>query len=565
MRIHLLCLAMLALASCAGPAEEAPAPSAQQGQAPEIQIVPDIEQRLAKYSPTPLEADLSALSPEDRRVLDLLVQAARQMDEIFLRQVWTGNPEMRDKAKAWTDKDGKARVAAREFFDVNSGPWDRLDAFKPFLGDQEHPEGAGYYPEDMTRQELESWIEKHPADKERFTSGTTVIRRNGSGLQAVPYSQEYRQWLQPAAKLLREAAAATSNASLKRFLELRATAFETDDYYESDMAWMDLDAPVEVTIGPYETYEDLLFGYKTAFEAFVTVNLPKESAALGRYKAQLPWLERNLPIPDEHKNPNRGTESPIRVVDSVLTAGDTKAGPQTLAFNLPNDERVREAKGSKNVLLRNTMRAKYDKILKPIAERVIAQDQVKDVAFDAYFNHVLHHELSHGLGPGTILKNGKKTEVRLELKDLFGTLEETKADVMGVYNVLALMQRGEMPTELQRTLEPTYVAGLFRSARFGVHEAHGQGTVAQFSYLMEKGALQVDETGRFRAVSEKFPGAIRDLLHDILMLQAAGDYEGTKAFLDKYGKAPQSLLDAIDKLDGVPVDIRPVYTYAGNK
>lgn len=557
MRIHFLCLATLALAACAPPAEEPP--GASQDQAPEIQIVPDIEQRLAKFSPTPLQADLSALSPEDRRVLDLLVQASRQMDEIFLRQVWTGNPELRDKVESWTDQDGKVQVAAREFFELNFGPWDRLDELKPFLGDKPHPEGAGYYPEDMTKQEFESWVEKHPADKESLTSGTTVIRRKGTDLQAVPYSQEYRQWLEPAAKLLREAAAATSNASLKRYLELRATAFETDDYYESDMAWMDLDAPVEVTIGPYETYEDGLFGYKTAFESFVTVNLPKESAALALYKERLPFLESNLPIPEKDKNPNRGTESPIRVVDTVFTAGDTKAGVQTIAFNLPNDERVREAKGSKKVLLRNTMRAKYDKILVPIAERVVAQDQVKDVAFDAYFNEVLHHELSHGLGPGTITKNGKKTEVRLELKDLFGTLEEAKADVMGVYNILALIERGDMPAELRRTLEPTYVAGLFRSARFGVHEAHGQGVVAQFSYLMEKGALEVDEAGRFRAVSEKFPGAIRDLLHDMLVLQAAGDYEGTKAFLDKYGKPQKSLLDAIDKLNDVPVDIRPVY------
>ncbi|MFL6289821.1 MAG: dipeptidyl-peptidase 3 family protein, partial [Thermoanaerobaculia bacterium] len=338
MRIHLLCLAGLALAACAGPADDPAAAGADQpkAQAPEIQIVPDIEQRLAKFSPTPLQADLSALSPEDRHVLDLLVQAARQMDEIFLRQVWTGNPELRDKVQSWTDKNGKAAVAAREFFEINAGPWDRLDGFKPFLGDKPHPEGAGYYPEDITKQEFESWVEKHAADKERFTSGTTVIRRDGTGLKAVPYSQEYRQWLQPAAKLLRQAAAATSNASLKRFLELRATAFETDDYYESDVAWMDLDAPVEVTIGPYETYEDTLFGYKAAFEAFVTVNLPKESAALTRYKERLPWLEGNLPIPDKDKNPNRGTESPIRVVDTVFTAGDTKAGVQTLAFNLPN-------------------------------------------------------------------------------------------------------------------------------------------------------------------------------------------------------------------------------------
>ena len=529
---------------------------AQNNAAREVRIVPDIEKRVAQFAPTVLASDLSALSEEDRKVLLKLAEAAKSMDEIFLRQVWTGNPELEGEIATWKGKDAEA---AREYFEINFGPWDRLAERQPFIGTKPHPEGAGYYPEDMTKQDFEAWIEKHPADKESFTSTFTVIRRNGDKLTAVPYSKEYRQWLEPAAKLLREAAAMTSNASLKKYLELRADAFGSDDYYQSDLAWMDLDAPVEVTIGPYETYEDELFGYKAAFEAFVTVNLPSESAALTKYKERLPWLERNLPIPDEHKNFNRGTESPIRVVDSVYTAGDTRAGVQTLAFNLPNDERVREAKGSKKVLLRNTMRAKYDKILIPIAERVLDPAQVRDVSFDAYFNEVLHHELSHGLGPGTITKNGKKTEVRLELKELYSTLEEAKADVMGVYNILALIDRKEMPAELRRTLEPTYVAGLFRSARFGLDEAHGQGVVAQFTYLLEKGALQVDKQGRVRAVSEKFPGALRDLLRDMLMLQATGDYEGTKKFLDTYGKPPQAMRDAIARLADVPVDIRPVY------
>jgi Peptidase family M49 len=529
---------------------------AQSKAAREVRIVPDIEKRVTQFAPTVLPSDLSALSEEDRKVLLKLAEAAKYMDEIFLRQVWTGNPELQKEIAAWKGKDAEA---AREYFEINFGPWDRLAERQPFIGTKPHPPGAGYYPEDMTKQDFEAWIEKHPADKESFTSTFTVIRRNGDKLVAVPYSKEYRQWLEPAAKLLREAAAMTSNASLKKYLELRADAFGSDDYYQSDLAWMDLDAPVEVTIGPYETYEDELFGYKAAFEAFVTVNLPAESAALAKYKERLPWLERNLPIPDEHKNFNRGTESPIRVVDSVYTAGDTRAGVQTLAFNLPNDERVREAKGSKKVLLRNTMRAKYDKILIPIAERVLDPAQVRDVSFDAYFNEVLHHELSHGLGPGTITKNGKKTEVRLELKELYSTLEEAKADVMGVYNILALIDRGEMPAELRRTLEPTYVAGLFRSARFGLDEAHGQGVVAQFTYLLEKGALAVDKQGRVRAVSEKFPVALRDLLRDMLMLQATGDYAGTKKFLDTYGKPPQAMRDAIARLADVPVDIRPVY------
>ena len=552
-KILVLGLALLGAGAGASMAAETAQKGAELKIAP---IAPDIEKRLAQFSPTPLEADLSDISPKNRQVLDKLVEAARLMNEIFLRQAWTGNPALREQIADW--KTGE-KGAARQYFDVMFGPWDRQDGRKPFIGDLKHPGGAGYYPEDMTKEEFEAWLAAHPGDREQLTSNFTVIRRQGKDLVTIPYSQEYRQWLEPAARLLKEAAALSDNASLKKYLELRADAFLSNDYYASDIAWMDLESPVEVTIGPYETYEDELFGYKAAFEAFVTVNLPRESDALERYKELLPWLERNLPIPDEDKNLSRGAESPIRVVDTVYTAGDTRAGVQTVAFNLPNDERVRQAKGSKKVLLRNTMRAKYDKILKPIAQRVLVQAQVSDLSFDAFYNEVLHHELSHGLGPGKIKKDGKETEVRLELKDLFSTLEEAKADVMGVYNILALIEKGDMPKALRRNLEPTYVAGLFRSARFGVDEAHGQGVIAQFNYLTEKGALAVDANSRFRSVPEKFPGALRDLLHDMLMLQARGDYEGTKQFLDKYGKVTPSLREAIGRLTDVPVDIRPAY------
>ncbi|HBL30930.1 MAG TPA: peptidase [Acidobacteria bacterium] len=522
----------------------------------ELKIAPDVAQRLAQFSPTALDADTSALSEQDHQVLAKLVEASKLMNEIFLRQAWAGNVALRDRVAGWTEGE---KGAARQYFELMVGPWDRQDERKPFLGDFTHPPGAGGYPDDLTREEFERWIAAHPADAERFRSDLTVIRRQGGDLVAIPYSQEFRPWLEPAAKLLREAAALTGNASLKKFLELRADAFLNDDYYASDFAWMDLESPVEVTIGPYETYEDELFGYKASFESFVTVNVPKESAALAHYKGLLPWLERNLPLADEHKNFQRGSDSPIRVVDIVYGAGETRAGVQTVAFNLPNDERVRQAKGSKKVLLRNVMRAKYDKILEPIAKEVLVPEQVGLLSFQAFYDEVLHHELSHGLGPGKIKKDGKETEVRLELKDLYSTLEEAKADVMGVYNILALIEKGDMPKELRQNLEPTYVAGLFRSARFGVDEAHGQGVVAQFNYLTEKGALVVDAQARFRTVPEKFPGALRDLLHEMLMLQANGDYEGTRRFLDKYGKASDSLRAAIARLTAVPVDIRPLY------
>ena len=426
--------------------------------------------RLAQYAPTELTVDLSVLSEADKQVLGHLVEASDLMSEIFLRQVASGNAALREKVVASGDGDALA------YFDLNFGPWDRLADMEPFLGERVHPSGAGYYPEEMTAAEFEQWLEQHPEDRGGLTSLTTMVGRGpDGGLTATPYSEFFREWLEPAAERLRAAAALADNDSLKRFLETRADAFGSDDYYESDLAWMDLSAPVEVTIGPYETYEDGLFGYKAAFESFVTVDVPAESAALARYKNELPQLERDLPIADEHKNMNRGTESPIRVVDLLYTGGEASSGVATLAFNLPNDERVREDKGSKKVMLRNVLRAKYDRILVPISERVLAPEDVSRVAFESYFNQVLQHELGHGLGPGKITVDGRTTEVRLELKELYSTMEEAKADVMGVYNMLQLMGRGAISDETRRSLEPTYVAGLFRSARFGVHEAHGQG------------------------------------------------------------------------------------------
>lgn len=515
----------------------------------------DVEAKLARYAPTELSADLSGVPDSERIVLVELIKAARLMDEIFLRQASVGNPAVRDEIAGQGG-------ALQTYFALNFGPWDRLDDHQPYYGETPHPEGAGYYPVDMSKEEFESWLAEHPEDSEAFKGLFSVVVRNGDGLAAVPYSEAYREWLEPAAEHLRNAAAATANDSLRRFLESRAAAFSSDDYYASDMDWMDLDAPVEVTIGPYETYEDGLFAYKAAFEGFVTINVPEESARLARFKEQLPWLERNLPIADEYKNFDRGTDSPIRVVDEIYVGGDSKSGVQTLAFNLPNDERVREAKGSKNVLLRNVLRAKYEKILVPIAERVLVREQIDGTSFDAFFAGTLQHELAHGLGPGNIVVDGRETEVRLELKELYGTLEEAKADVMGVYDIMALAEKDEVDPIVADTLHATYVAGLFRSARFGVHEAHGQGVVSQFNYLLEKGALEVDDEGRFRAVPELFAGAIESLLSEMLMLQARGDYAGTSDFLGKYGVATPELLKAIDRLADVPVDIRPIYSQA---
>jgi hypothetical protein len=551
-RTSILMLCCVALVSCGG------------GDGPSVRwdltVVEDIGQRRAQFVPRRLDADVSHLSDGDRQALRHLVAAADAVDEIFWLQAWTENPSF--SAQAW-ELQGDAAEAMKEYYGIMYGPWDRLDGFVPFVGDQVRPPGAGFYPADITEQEFEAWIEANPVDSEAFTSLFTVIRRDGDRLVAVPYSEAYGQQLEKAAVELRAAAEATDNESLRQFLSLRADAFFTDDYFESDKAWMDLDSEIEVVIGPYETYEDHLFGYKAAFESFVCVSQPEDSAKLEVFKSQLPFLERNLPIPDEHKNFDRGSESPIRVVDEIYTSGDTRAGVQTIAFNLPNDERVREEKGSKKVLLKNVMRAKYDAILTPIAGRVLPENEADRIDFEAFYQFTLHHELSHGIGPGNITIDGRETEVRLELKELYSAFEEAKADVLGVYDIYALVEQGVMSPEILESLPWTYTAGMFRTTRFGVAEAHGLGMVLQANYLIEKGAVEITDEVRFKPVPELFEETFRDLARELLMIQAIGDYDAAVAMVEKYGTVHPLMMAAINSLSDLPVDIDPHYPMEG--
>jgi hypothetical protein len=547
-----IALAAVLLVGCVD--RERPVPS------DDLTVVPDIADRRAQFVPQELTADVDHLPEGDREALRHLVEAARAMDEIFELQAWADGPSFRPRLARLT---GPGAEATRDYYRIMYGPWDRLDGFAPFIGNREHPEGAGFYPEDMTRDEFERWLADHPEDEAAFRSLHTVIRRDGDGLVAIPYSAAFADQLARAAASLRAAAGATENASLARFLELRADAFSSDDYYESDLAWMDLDSAIEIVIGPYETYEDKLFGYKAGFEAFLCVTHPEDSERLAKFKAELPFLERNLPIPDEHKNLDRGSESPIRVADELLATGETRAGVQALAFNLPNDERVRQAKGSKKVMLKNVIRAKYDGILVPIAERVLVPEEAGRISEEAFFQFTLHHELSHGLGPGLIEVDGRQTEVRLELKDLDSALEEAKADVLGVYNIEALVRRGVIDPVILDSLPWTYTAGMFRSTRFGVAEAHGLGVVIQTNYLLERGGVEVTEEGRFRPVPETFFAVLGELAAEILTVQAMGDYQGATSLVERYGTVHPAMAAALATLTDIPVDIDPTFPLKG--
>ena len=516
--------------------------------------------KIQQFAPVELSADLSGLPDSERAALDKLIAAARLMDPILDRQSWAGNPALRDKLS----RDGAPLARAKlEYFDIMRGPWDRQDHNTPFATEAPHPAGAGFYPEDRSVDEFKKWIADHPDQRAAFESLTTVIERDSLGLRARPYAEAYKQWLGPAAALLREAAELTQNPTLKTFLRARADAFASDDYYASDKAWMDLDSPVEITIGPYETYEDELLGLKATFEAFVTVSDPKASADLARFKNYLPDMEQHLPIDDAMKT-KRGSESPIRVVDLVFTAGDARKSVQTIAFNLPNDEKVRAEKGAKKVLLRNLIATKFNVIMRPIGERVLDPSQQVHLDDQAFFQEVLFHELSHSLGPAFTTVAGQKVDVRLALAGSYSALEEAKADVMGAYNVLYMIERGEFPATMRDKLLVSYFAGLFRSVRFGVEEAHGKGAALQINRLVEAGAATVDpSTGKYKVDLGKIEAAIAALVRDLCTIQHNGDKTAAEALLSKYGQVSPDTQRALDSLTGIPVDVRPYYPVAG--
>lgn len=532
----------------------------------ELTVAPDIAERIKQLPNTTIDYDRTLLDDNERQVVDKLIEASKLMDQIFWLQVSEKNAEWH----AALERDARVsplHARALHYFGLMKGPWDRLREDDPFILAAGHkPEGAGFYPPDATKEEIERWIAAHPEDKAGIEGLFTVVRRDGARLYAVPYSRYYRNLLEPAAQRLREAAAITRNASLRTFLTKRADAFLSDDYYESDVAWMDLDSNIEVVIGPYEVYEDEMFNFKAAYESFVTVVDKGESEKLTIYASHLPAMERNLPLPDEHKNPNRGTDSPIKVVQEIYTAGDARRGVQTAAFNLPNDEKVREAKGSKKVLLKNVMEAKYRQSGKPIADRVLDRSQAGLVSFAPYFNHTLFHELSHGVGPGLIKgPDGKRVDTRLLLKNLYSAIEECKADVLGVWNILYAMDKGLISGFDANALYATDVGLMFRSMRFGIDEAHGRGTAVQWNWYREKGAIVPVGGGRFKVDFAKMPEAVRSLAAELLMIEALGDFDRGKRLLDRYGVSNAEIDGVIAGLKDIPVDIAPVFAGAGER
>ncbi|HET6349270.1 MAG TPA: peptidase [Candidatus Krumholzibacteria bacterium] len=535
--------------------------------------------QMARFAPVEISYDETILSAPEKEALAKLVQVSRIIDEIYLRQVWQGNIPMRNELMKASETPGPNQQLATDlyrFFKLNAGPWLRLENNQPFIGTLAKPDGAGFYPTDMSKEEFEKFVAAHPDQQDALTGYFTVIERApGGDLKAVPYSVEYADLLRDASRLMNEAADALTSdtakselgkgvdyTTLAAFLRSRAAAFESNDYFQSDMDWMDIrDNIIDVTIGPYEVYEDNLFNYKAAFEAVIAIRNPGDSQKLEQLKSFLPAMERNLPIPNEYKNPHRGTDSPVAVIDVVHAGGDIKAGVHAVAYNLPNDEKVREAKGSKKVMLKNISRAKYEKILVPIANIVLDPNLMDHIDFESFFNQSLMHELAHGLGPGRIkLADGTETTVNLALQTLYSPIEECKADVMGLFNNQYLLKQGVITQEQLHRQYAVFLPGLFRSVRFGLHEAHGKGNMIQYNWFKDQGAIILDPaTDRYTLDNDKMGEAAKSLTRELCLLEAKGDYKAAEAFVDKWGNVPPEVERIVNKLNAIPSDIWPDY------
>jgi hypothetical protein len=516
--------------------------TANKGEAMKEETV--IQQKVEEFVSFELNTDLSILSEKERKMLPLLLEAAKLMDDIFWMEAFG------DKSELLTDELTDAEL---KFVKINYGPWERLNNNEPFLEKYgQKPAGANFYPADMTKKEFENW------NDETKTSQYTLIRRDDSGnLVSIPYHVAFAAPVEKAAGLIRQAATLAEDPGLKKYLEKRAEALLTDDYYESDVAWMEMkNNTIDFIVGPIENYEDQLYGYKTAHESFILIKDKEWSSRLEKYASLLPGLQEELPVSQEYKNETPGMDSDMNVYDAIYYAGDCNAGSKTIAINLPNDEKVREDKGSRKLQLKNSMQAKFDKILVPISELLIAEDQRKHVKFDAFFENTMFHEVAHGLGLGNTVD--KSTTVRVALKDAYTSIEESKADILGLWCVYQLNEMGELGEKEMMDNFVTFMAGIFRSVRFGAASAHGKANMMRFYYFQEAGAFERDEaTGTYRVDYEKMKDAMLGLSELVLKIQGNGDYVKASQMIEEKGFIRSELQKDLDRIGeaGIPVDI----------
>ena len=533
-------------ATTSGPDAPASEPSAIAEPAVEAPTETRAPSRFDIYSEVTLSADLSHLSDAQKQMVGLLIDAGKITDDIFWQQVWGDKDTLLDSIDD---------PQARRFASYNYGPWDRLANDQPFLeGYGPRPPGARFYPEDMSKAEFEAW--QQPGKDGLYS---IVTRNSDNALQLVPYSTAYAAQIDQIAQLLTKAADLAEDPEFAAYLKLRAKAMQTDDYQASDMAWMDMkNNPVELVIGPIETYQDALYGYRAAFETFVLIKDQVWSERLARFTPYMPELQKGLPVSDEYKAETPGSDADLNAYDLAYCAGDCNSGAKTIAINLPNDEEVQAAKGTRRLQLKNAMLAKFNQILMPIADQLIAEDQRQYVTFDAFFANTMFHEVAHGLGIRNTL-DGAGT-VRQALKEHASALEEGKADVLGLYMVQKLREMGEITEGEIMDNYVTFLAGIFRSVRFGASSAHGRANMIRFNYFIEEGAFSRDEdTGTYRVNVAEFEQAVKDLSRDLLMLQGNGDYSNVASFVTELGHVGEQLQNDLNGLDAVSIPVDIVY------
>ncbi len=522
-------------------------------------IAPDIDQRLAQWKPVKMPYDSSRLSARERGMVQALVEASQYLESIFWRQ---SDPEGLKIWKQLAGSQDPREQNARRLLFIMGSRWDLLDHEKPFLGTQPMPPGRGFFDPALTREMIEAYVSNHPDKRDAIYSGYTIIERRGDELAAVPYHTAYKALVEPASKALRRAAELSGDPLFARFLRLRADALLTDDYYESDLAWLDLKDPkFDVIMGPYETYTDGLLGVKTSYEAAVLIRNEAESRKLATFAKYVPELQEALPLAAEDRPSKHGLATPMEVMDAPFRAGDLRHGYQAVATNLPNDPRIHVKKGTKKIFFKNFMDARVNEVILPIGKRLMRPAEAARVTGEGYFTVVLMHEISHGLGPAYARVKGKQIDVREAIGPLYSGLEEAKADATGMFALEWLVKNNVLPKERLDEFYSSFVGGIFRTLRFGTAEAHGQAELMEFNYLSEQKAIVRDASGRYGIDMAKMPAAFAQLTKELLEIEATGDRTRGEKWFARYSEVPPDLQTALASIRDIPVDIDPVFDF----
>jgi hypothetical protein len=533
-----------------------PAPSCSTHKAP----TEDIAAQLAKFRPVDVPFSTAGLSAREVRMVRKLVEAGRYLESVYWRQ---SDPDGLALYKSLAGCTGKAEKDIRHFLLINGSSFDLLEGNKPFLAGVTYSPGRALYPPGMTRKEIDGYVAAHPEKRTEIYNPYTVVKRRGNDLVGVPYHVEYRRWLAPAARALRDAAALSDDRQFASFLRLRADALLTDDYYKSDLAWVDLeDRKFDVIMAPYETYLDDLLGVKTSYGVAVMIRNAAESEKLATYKKHIAEIQEALPLPPADKPSNAGHPTPMEVMDTPYRSGDLRHGYQAVADNLPNDPRIHAEKGTKKIFFKNFMDARVQHVVLPIGRLLMREDQASRATLDGYLSAVVMHEISHGIGPAYSRVNGKQADIRESIGSIYSGLEEAKADIVGLFGLQLLMQRGVLPASRAEDYYASFVAGIFRTVRFGVTEAHARAEMMEFNYLVEQGAIARDDaTGRYAIDVAKMPTAIASLAKELLEIEATGDRTRAEAWFRKYGTMPDHLESALSRTGSIPVDVDPVTSF----